>query len=92
MDATAVAGRGEGGNQEVGCARARSCHVSGVVASLDEECDAQQSSEHAVTQQAEADDDPQPPQGGAGLHGAIAAAAQRGGERGGAGEAERSIR
>eukprot|EP00964_Phaeocystis_antarctica_P009396 scaffold5086_cov73-Phaeocystis_antarctica.AAC.2 len=40
----------------------------------------------------EAANGPQPPQGGAGLHGAIAAAAQRGGERADAGEHQRSKR
>eukprot|EP00964_Phaeocystis_antarctica_P049114 scaffold28444_cov68-Phaeocystis_antarctica.AAC.3 len=45
--------------------------------------------EHAATQEVEAGHGPQPPQGGTGLHGAIAAAAQRGGEHTGGGEAQR---
>ena len=47
---------------------------------------------YAATQEEEAVHGPHPPQGGAGLHGAIAAAAQRGGERGGGGEAQRGKR
>eukprot|EP00964_Phaeocystis_antarctica_P048098 scaffold27847_cov65-Phaeocystis_antarctica.AAC.2 len=53
-------------------------------------CDADCSVEHAVTQEEEAAHGPQPPQGGAGLHGAIAAAAQRGDERAGGGEEQGS--
>ena len=51
---------------------------------LDVICDVACSDEHAPTQEEEAGHGPQPPQGGAGLHGAIAAGPPaRGGERAG---------
>ena len=62
------------------------------VVSLDVVRDAVPSPEHAQTQAVEAGHGPQPPQGGAGLHGTIAAAAQRGGERGGDNKVQRSKR
>ena len=61
------------------------------VVSLDVVCDVEPSFEHAKTQEEEAGHGPQPPQGGAGLHGAIAAAAQRGGGRAGGSKVHRSI-
>eukprot|EP00964_Phaeocystis_antarctica_P074631 scaffold45935_cov75-Phaeocystis_antarctica.AAC.1 len=91
VDAATIAGRGEGGAQEEGNTHSRSC-PSEVVVSLDVVCDAECSAEHAVTQEEKAGNLPQPPQGGAGLHGALAAAAQRGGERGDGGELQRSNR
>eukprot|EP00964_Phaeocystis_antarctica_P040254 scaffold23007_cov60-Phaeocystis_antarctica.AAC.12 len=90
VGAATVAGRGESGDQEAGDAGGRRCPVIVVDASLDVVCDAEPSEEHAENQEEEADHGPQPPQGGAGLHGAIAAAAQRGGERAGRGEVQRS--
>eukprot|EP00964_Phaeocystis_antarctica_P003974 scaffold2123_cov69-Phaeocystis_antarctica.AAC.2 len=92
VDAATVAGRGEGGTQEKGGAHGRKCPVINEVVSLYVVCDVVPSKEHAETQEAEANDGPQPPQGGAGLHGATAAAAQRGGERAGAGEHQCSKR
>eukprot|EP00964_Phaeocystis_antarctica_P044521 scaffold25579_cov67-Phaeocystis_antarctica.AAC.2 len=89
VDAATVAGRGEGGAQEKVDAEGRICTVFDVVATLDVVCDAEPSHEHAETQAKEAANGPQPPQGGAGLHGAIAAAAQRGGERAGGGKEQR---
>eukprot|EP00964_Phaeocystis_antarctica_P009393 scaffold5085_cov73-Phaeocystis_antarctica.AAC.3 len=90
VEAATIAGRGEGGTQEPGDADGRICPVIKVVAcSLDVGCDVVPSGEHAKTQEEEADHGPQPPQGGAGLHGAVAAAAQRGGERGGDSEVQR---
>eukprot|EP00964_Phaeocystis_antarctica_P057649 scaffold34127_cov77-Phaeocystis_antarctica.AAC.3 len=91
VDAATVAGRGEGGTQEEGGAQGRSRPVIDVVATLDVVCDAEPSFEHAQTQEEEAIHRPHPSQGGTGLHGAIAAAAQRGGERAGGGEEQRSI-
>ena len=55
-------------------------------------CDAGPSVEHAETQEEEAGHGPQPPQGGAGLYGAVAVAAQRWGEHGGGEEEQRSSR
>eukprot|EP00964_Phaeocystis_antarctica_P069841 scaffold42477_cov82-Phaeocystis_antarctica.AAC.1 len=92
VDAAAVTGRGEGGNQEEGGARGRICPVVEGVVSLDVVCDVVPSLEHAKTQVDDAAHGPQPPQGGAGLHGAVAAAAQRGGERVGGGEVQRGSR
>eukprot|EP00964_Phaeocystis_antarctica_P031852 scaffold18016_cov65-Phaeocystis_antarctica.AAC.2 len=89
MDAATVAGRGKGGTQEIGRAQDRMCPVIEGVASLDVVCEAGTSDDDAQTQVKEAEHYPQPPQGGAGLHGAIAAAAQRGGERGDGGEGQR---
>eukprot|EP00964_Phaeocystis_antarctica_P058089 scaffold34434_cov95-Phaeocystis_antarctica.AAC.2 len=56
----------------------------------DRVCDAVPSAEHAATQEVEAAHGPHPPQGGAGLHSALAAAAQRGGDRAGGDEEQRS--
>ena len=81
VDAAAVAGRGEGGAQKTGDAQGRFCPVIEAVVSLHVVCDAARSGEHTDTQETEAKHGPQPPQGGTGLHGAIAAAAQRGDER-----------
>eukprot|EP00964_Phaeocystis_antarctica_P059679 scaffold35471_cov87-Phaeocystis_antarctica.AAC.1 len=92
VDAATVAGRGEGGTQDKGGAQGRSCPVINEVVSLDVVRDAVPSPEHAQTQAVEAGHGPQPPQGGAGLHGTIAAAAQRGGERGGDNKVQRSKR
>eukprot|EP00964_Phaeocystis_antarctica_P059385 scaffold35248_cov76-Phaeocystis_antarctica.AAC.3 len=92
VDAATIAGRGEGGTQEGADDKGRLCPVINEVVSLGVVCDADCSEEHAVTQEEEAAHGPQPPQGGAGLHGAIAAAAQRGGERADAGEHQRSTR
>eukprot|EP00964_Phaeocystis_antarctica_P020945 scaffold11593_cov61-Phaeocystis_antarctica.AAC.2 len=92
VEAAAVAGRGETGNQEEGGAQGRKSPVVVGVVSLDVVRDAEPSIEHATTQLEEAARDPQPPQGGAGMRGAIAAAAQRGGDHGGVGEAQRSSR
>eukprot|EP00964_Phaeocystis_antarctica_P030402 scaffold17170_cov62-Phaeocystis_antarctica.AAC.4 len=90
VDAATIAGRGEGGTQEEDDAQDRKCHpCAEVAASLDVVCDADYGVEHAEAQEKEAADGPQPPQGGARLHGALAAAAQRGGERAGGGEAQR---
>eukprot|EP00964_Phaeocystis_antarctica_P081948 scaffold51320_cov69-Phaeocystis_antarctica.AAC.4 len=91
VDAATIAGRGEGGAQEAAQEETsdtqdRTCPVAVVASSLDVACDAGPSVDHAQTQPEEAVHGPQPPQGGAGLHGAITAAAQRGSERGGGGE------
>eukprot|EP00964_Phaeocystis_antarctica_P147304 scaffold113845_cov72-Phaeocystis_antarctica.AAC.2 len=88
VDAATVAGRGEGGTQEEADAEGHSCPVQ-IIASLDVVCDAVCSVEHAQTQEEEAAHGPQPPQGGAGLYGAIAAAEQRGSEHAGQGEEQR---
>eukprot|EP00964_Phaeocystis_antarctica_P017328 scaffold9564_cov85-Phaeocystis_antarctica.AAC.4 len=90
VDAATIAGRGEGGTQEGADDKGRLCPVIDVVATLDVVCDAEPSAKHADTQEEEAGHLPQPPQGGAGLHGALAAAAQRGGERAGGREMQRS--
>ena len=78
VDAAAVAGRKEGGAQEAGGAHGRSCPLIRIdaLAHLNKGCDAEPSVDDAVTQAVEAVCLPQLPQGGAGLHGAIAAAAQ----------------
>ena len=54
-------------------------------------CNVERSAERTDAQEKEAGYAPQPPQGGAGLHGTIAAAAQRGSERAGGSEEQRSI-
>eukprot|EP00964_Phaeocystis_antarctica_P008896 scaffold4822_cov60-Phaeocystis_antarctica.AAC.3 len=92
VGAATVAGRGEGGEQEAGNTHDRSCPVYDVVVSLDVVCDAACAEDHAETQEEEAVHGPQPPQGGAGLHGAITAAAQRGDDRAGGDEVQRSKR
>ena len=55
-------------------------------------CNAEPSAERTDAQENKAAHGPQPPQGGAGLHGAIAAAAQCGGEPAGSGEMQRGKR
>eukprot|EP00964_Phaeocystis_antarctica_P062834 scaffold37678_cov65-Phaeocystis_antarctica.AAC.4 len=86
VEAATIVGRGEGGTQEEGCARGHICPVVEVVDSLDPACDVEPSEKHAEAQERETEHGPQPPQGGAWLHGAIAAAALRGDERAGDGE------
>eukprot|EP00964_Phaeocystis_antarctica_P104930 scaffold70017_cov68-Phaeocystis_antarctica.AAC.2 len=92
VEAATVTGGGEGGAQEDGDAHGRSCPVIVVADSLGVVCDESPSVEHAEAQVEETNHRPQPPQGGAGLHGAIAAATQRGSERAGGGEAQRGER
>eukprot|EP00964_Phaeocystis_antarctica_P084020 scaffold52902_cov71-Phaeocystis_antarctica.AAC.4 len=91
--AATVAGRGEGGEQEAGDAIGHSCPVAQhvVAASLDVIRDVEPSEDHAAAQEVEAGHGPHPPQGGAGLHAAIAAAAQRGDDRAGGDEVQRSM-
>eukprot|EP00964_Phaeocystis_antarctica_P034434 scaffold19583_cov62-Phaeocystis_antarctica.AAC.4 len=81
-----------GGGCGHGCEAWRGRRTGGNAASLDKACDAERNVEHAGTQEEEAEHGPQSPQGGAWLHGAIAAAAQRGGERAGGKEVQRGTR
>eukprot|EP00964_Phaeocystis_antarctica_P034895 scaffold19889_cov76-Phaeocystis_antarctica.AAC.3 len=92
VEAATVVGRGEGGTYEAGGAQGCSCPVIDVVVSLVPVHVDEPSVEHAQTQEKEAVHGPHPPQGGAGLYGAIAAAAQLGGVRGGGSKAQRSKR